>query len=161
MTKTLIAYFSYSGNTRHLAELIRDQTNGDLFQIKERVAYSTDFQSRETRAKQEAEQASTPELLVDLESIENYDRIFIGTPNWFNTMAPPVRTFLTNKNWQDKELILFNTNGGGGLGRILADVQQNTTGANLQEAFTISENRILFAEDKLIDWLNTLAKNAA
>ena len=120
--KVAVIYFSWSkdGNTRFAAETIAHKADAKLFEIKPKKPYSTDFRACCDEAKPEC----YGKELRPIEQIEGLDLsqfevVFIGTPNWFGTMAPPVRTFLTENAsaLQGKALCLFQTNGGGGMQR--------------------------------------------
>ena len=88
MNKTLIAYFSYQGHTRQLAQHIQKATDGTLFEIKPAQAYPDDYDTCEAQAKKETREGYQPELAEKCD-IAPYSTILLGTPNWFNTMAPP------------------------------------------------------------------------
>lgn len=120
--KVAVIYFSWSkdGNTRFAAETIAHKADAKLFEIKPKKPYSSDFHACCEEAKPEC----YGKELRPIEQIEGLDLsqfevVFIGTPNWFGTMAPPVRTFLTENAsaLQGKALCLFQTNGGGGMQR--------------------------------------------
>lgn len=104
---TLIAYYSWHGNTRKIAEMIADETGGDLFEIKPKVPYTTDYSQCVKQVKEEIYAGFRPEN-------DSYNTIFIGTPIWWYTMAPPVATFLESFDTAGKTVIPFHTHGGGG-----------------------------------------------
>ena len=120
--KVVVIYFSWSkdGNTRFAAETIAHKVDAKLFEIKPKKPYSTDFRACCDEAKPECYgKQLRPIQQVEGLDLSQFDVIFIGTPNWFGTMAPPVRTFLTENAsaLQGKALCLFQTNGGGGMQR--------------------------------------------
>ena len=117
-----VIYFSWSkdGNTRFAAETIARKTDARLFEIKPEKPYSTDYKTCCDEAKPECYgKELRPIKPVEGLDLTQYDMIFIGTPNWWGTMAPPVRTFLSENaaNFRGKTLCLFQTNGGGGMQR--------------------------------------------
>ena len=63
-----------------------------------------------------------------------------GTPNWFNTVAPPVATFLAENNLAGKKIALFCTNGGGGLGHIVNDIRTLSEGVEILESLNLYED---------------------
>ena len=119
--KTAVVYFSWSGNTRFAAETIAKKASADLFEIKAETSYSSDFQKCCDEAKPECygkkQRAIKPIEGLDL---AKYDMVFVGTPNWWGTMAPPVRTWVTQSKdaLKGKKVCLFQTHGGGGMQRV-------------------------------------------
>ena len=113
-TKVLIAYFSWSGNTRAAAEKIRDFTGGTLFEIQAKEPYPATYQECLARAKSECADGVRPELAATVADLAQYDMVFIGSPTWYGVLAPPVLTFLSNPALKGKSIVLFCTHGGGG-----------------------------------------------
>ena len=69
------------GNTQYLAMLIQKNTNADIFRIESKIPYSTDHRTLIDVARKEKEKKTRPELLKNVENIEQYDVIFLGYPN--------------------------------------------------------------------------------
>ena len=90
----LVVYYSYSGITRRLAEDIALITDGNLRELKSQKPYSFSYNTAVKEAREEIEKGYCPPLLEGAEAIENTDVIFVGSPNWFKTFAPPVLLFL-------------------------------------------------------------------
>ena len=107
--KTLIAWFSWSGNTRDIAERIARKTRGELFRIEREVPYSTDYSICAYReAREEADKQLRPALQGPLPEIADYDVVIIAFPIWWYTMPAPVKTFLEScPDWQGKPLYVF------------------------------------------------------
>ncbi|UKI41025.1 MAG: hypothetical protein L6V95_13155 [Candidatus Melainabacteria bacterium] len=109
MKKILIAYFSWSGNTQYIAEKIHNKVGGDMFRIETAVPYPTDY--NETAygvAKKQHEEGTKPELKNKCD-VSNYSVVFTGTPAWWYEMAPAVKTFLSENNFEGKTIIPFIT----------------------------------------------------
>lgn len=118
--KTAVVYFSWSpdGNTRFAAETIAKKAGAKIFEIKAEKAYSADFRACCDEAKPECRgKKIRPIQEVKGFDAAKYDVIFVGTPNWWGTMAPPVRTFLVKNAalLKGKTVCLFQTHGGGGM----------------------------------------------
>lgn len=129
--KVLIAYFSWSGNTKHIAEEIHNQVGGDMFRIETATPYPSDY--NETAygvAKKQHDENIFPEL-KDNGDVSNYDVIFVGTPVWWYTMAPAVKTFLKENNFEGKTIVPFVTHGGGGGYQIPSDMEKIAKGATV------------------------------
>ena len=119
--KTAVVYFSWSGNTRFAAETIAKKTSADLFEIKAEKTYNSNFGKCCDEAKPEC-QGKTLRPIKSIEGLDisKYDMVFVGTPNWWGTMAPPVRTWVTQSKdaLKGKTVCLFQTHGGGGMQRV-------------------------------------------
>ncbi len=114
-SRILIAYYSWGGNTRFVAEQIRKETGGTLFEIKPAEAYPQDYNACTQVAKQQIKDGFRPDLATKVDNIGQYDVIFIGSPNWWSNIAPPVASFAAGYDLAGKTVIPFVTHGGGGL----------------------------------------------
>ena len=94
--KTAVVYFSWSGNTRFAAETIAKKTGADLFEIKAEKPYNNDVGKCCDEAKPECN-GKKLRTIKPIEGLDlaKYDVVFVGSPNWWGTMAPPVRTWVT------------------------------------------------------------------
>ena len=121
--KCAVVYFSWSpaGNTRFAAQTIAKKSGADIFEIKAEKPYNGDFQKCCDEAKPEC-YGKTLRPIKPIEGLDlaKYDLVFVGTPNWWGTMAPPVRTWVSqNKDaLKGKSVCLFQTHGGGGMQRV-------------------------------------------
>lgn len=107
--KTLIAYFSWSGTTRKIAEKLARKTNGDLFEIKRKEPYSTDYNTTAYgESKTEAQQDLRPAVQGPLPDINAYDRVICAFPIWWYTNPKVVQTFYESyPDWNGKKLYIF------------------------------------------------------
>lgn len=155
--KVLIAYFSHSfGNTRQIAHMIQKETGGDIFEIKPKTPYTKVHKDVVAQARKEIDAGFKPELVAMPEKLNEYDVIFVGTPNWWNTMAPPVATFLSNHDFSGKTLVPFTTHGGSGLGRYPEDMKKLCPKANFLEGETFSRNSIPDSGDAVAKWIRRI-----
>ena len=121
--KVAVVYFSWSpdGNTRFAAETIAQKAGAALFEIKAETPYNADFRACCDEAKPECNgKTLRPIQPIAGLDLAQYDVVFVGTPNWWGTMAPPVRTWLTQNlaALKGKTVCLFQTHGGGGMQRV-------------------------------------------
>jgi len=137
--KVLIAYYSYSGNTKSVAEKIQQITGGDIFEIKTVQPYPKSYNEVVNQAKTEKAQEFKPEL-IDNCKISDYETIYIGTPVWWYTFASPIRTFLTENDFTGKTIKPFCTHGGGGASSTYGDIQKLCPNTTVKEGFTSYEN---------------------
>ena len=119
--KCAVVYYSWSGNTRFAAEAIAKKTGADLFEIKAEKPYNSDFQECCDEARPECYgKKLRPVKPIEGLDLAKYDLVFVGSPNWWGTMAPPVRTWVTQSKdaLKGKTVCLFQTHGGGGMQRV-------------------------------------------
>ncbi len=157
--KILIAYYSWSGNTRYAAEQIQKMTGGTIFEIKPAKAYPSDYSACVDQAKQECRDEFKPELATKVADFAKYDVIFVGTPNWWSTMAPPVRSFLSSYDFSGKTVIPFVTHGSGGMARCERDMQKACPkAAFFGKGGAFSGGSIRNAGDALRKWVDEVVK---
>lgn len=135
--KALVVYYSYTGNTRALAELVRQRTGGDLFELQPATPYSADYDTVVRQGKQEVEDGYQPPLKAKVENLASYDVIFVGTPIWWYTIAPPVATFLAQPELAGKTIVPFCTHGGYGAGHSLDDIKKLAPGSKVMEELSL------------------------
>ncbi|MBD5356800.1 MAG: hypothetical protein HDR88_07330 [Bacteroides sp.] len=97
--KVLVAYFSYGGNTKKVADAIAGHTKADLFRIERAEPYSEEFRKCAEDAKHELDDSIIPSLRGKLTDLESYDVIFVGCPVWWHTVPMPVLSFLTDSSY--------------------------------------------------------------
>lgn len=112
--KTLVIYYSLEGNTKLIAETIAKEINADILELKTKKEYPKGGFKKYLWGGKSVMFNQKPELMKIDVDIEAYDRIFIGTPIWVSTYAPPFNTFIENHNIENKKIALFACHGGGG-----------------------------------------------
>ena len=146
---TLIAYFSWSGNTEQVAQLIQEATGGDLFEITPAVPYTDDYDELLDIARQEQSDSARPELAAQVENWGRYDTVFVGYPNWWSDAPMVVYTFLESYDWTGKTLIPFNTSASGGFGRSLDNLAGSAAGATFLEGISFTERTLEDAQSEV------------
>lgn len=147
----LVVYYSYSGITRRLAEDIALITDGDLRKLKPQKPYSFSYNTAVKEAREEIERGYCPPLIQGTESVEDADIIFIGSPNWLKTFAPPILSFLKAVDLDGKTIIPFCTHGGGGFGRMIEDYKNECKNSIIKEGIALKGD---YSFDELQNWLN-------
>lgn len=153
--KSLILFYSYSGNTKKTAEIIQRHTKADLTEILPVSSYPADYDACVNQAEKEVEAGIEPAIQELKVSIGDYQTIFVGTPVWWYTIAPPLRTVLTANKWKGKTVYPFATHGGG-LGNTFAAVQKFCAGATVMKGIDIyfrGDNPAKSDED-IRNWIN-------
>lgn len=154
--KVLVAYYSRSGNTKQIAEYIQQATNGDLFEIQTLSPYPEDHQATVDQAKKEIAEGTLPPLKSKVENIQDYDIIFVGSPSWWATIAPPVATFLAEHDLSGKKVVPFVTHGGSGVGNNATDTAKWAKGATVLEGEAFRGSFVGMAQDSVNDWIKKL-----
>ncbi len=131
--KILIAYYSYSGNTKQVAEAIRQEIGGDLFEIKTEGRYPREYQAMVNQAKREINDGYRPKLTTAVSDMAQYDVVFIGSPNWWGTITPQVSSFLESYDLSGKTIVPFVTHGGGGQQNTIADLTAQCKGCKVND----------------------------
>lgn len=152
MKKLLIAYYSHSGNTKGLAELIRTETGGALLEIKPAEPYPSAYQAVVDQAKEEIRAGFRPEIR-ETADVGPYDVVLVGSPNWWSTIAPPVASFLERCDLTGKTVVPFCTHGGGGMAGLARDTRALCPGSKVLDGFAAYGNSGLRARDEVDAWL--------
>ena len=105
--KVLVAYFSYSGTTKNVANAISEKTGGDLFEIIPQDGYSNVYME----SNREIRRNERPALTDTVENMEEYDIVFVGYPVWWHATPAPINTFLESYDLTGKLIIPFCTSG--------------------------------------------------
>lgn len=153
--KVLVAYYSWSGNTKALAQHVATAIGADLFEIKPVKAYPTAYHACTEQAKQEIAAGARP-ALVELPDFAKYDAVLVGSPNWWGTLAPPVSTFIENASLAGKKMALFQTHGGGGAQRCGQDFKKQAKGEVVAEPLIISGSRAARSQAEAARWAQGL-----
>jgi len=153
MSKVLVVFYSHSKTTESLAEEIALLTDGDFRELIPEPPYSFDYNTAAKQARSEIERGFCPKLSSGLEPVDSYTHIFIGTPNWFKSFAPPIMSFLRHTDLAGKTIIPFCTHGGGGFGSIELSIANECPNSTLLPGFETTSN---FETEHVTRWLTDL-----
>lgn len=169
--KILIAYFSRAdenygvgyiekGNTAMIAEMIAEETGGELFHIERETPYPAVYDECTAEAKQELNDNARPALAEDKDLAE-YDVIFLGYPIWWGEMPMPVYTFLEGHDFSGKTVIPFCTHAGSGLSGTEKSIEDVCTDAEILDGLSIrgedAQNSQDQARETVKEWLEGLS----
>ncbi len=118
--KTLIVYYSFTGNTEKIAKMISEEINADTVRIETVKPYKGNYNEVVEQGHREVNSDFMPEIKSLSVDISDYDTIIIGSPVWWYTFAPAVKTFLTENDFSNKNICIYATNAGW-LGHTLKD----------------------------------------
>jgi flavodoxin len=151
--KILIAYFTHSGNTRTVAEIIHELTNGHLFPISPVDAYPSDYDTVVDIARKEQRSNLRPTLTSAVENLVEIQTIILGYPNWWNTMPMPVFTFLEQYDFNGKTILPYCTHEGSRMGISEQDIRRVCKGATVLPGLPIRGSQVRVAKNELSNWL--------
>ncbi len=135
--KTLVVFYSLSrGNTKRIAEMAAEYLHADLDEIETVTPYSGSYEAIVDQGQSEVESGFMPEIRPLKHDLSDYERILIGTPTWWYTMAPAVLTFCKTENFRGKIVVPFQTHGGW-KGHALKDIEENCVGAIVRNGMDI------------------------
>lgn len=133
MPKTLVAYFSASGQTARLAKTFAEAMCADLFEIEPEEGYtSTDLDWNDKKSRSSIEMndpSSRPRVLSRIADMDAYDTVFVGFPIWWYEAPRIIQTFLEEYDFTGKRMVAFATSGGSGMGSTVSILEKSTPGA--------------------------------
>lgn len=153
--KILIAYFSWGGNTKGVAEEIQRQTGADLFEITLVNPYSSDYNTVLDEAQRDQNAQARPELASHVEDMEQYDTIMIGYPNWWASIPMPIASFLEEYDFSGKTILPFCSHGGGRFGQSLTAIAKLAPDAAMGEALSVHYSGGSELSSDVADWLSS------
>lgn len=153
MSKKLVAYFSASGVTKKVAELLAKVAGADIYEIVPKVPYTSadlNWMDKNSRSSVEMrDNLSRPEIAVGDAKIEDYDIIFLGFPIWWYVAPTIINTFLESYDFSGKKIVIFATSGGSKFGKAVDGLKQSAPNAVIKEG-KILNGRL--SEDELKKW---------
>ena len=140
--KTLVVYFSATGNTKTVAEEITRLTGADLYEIVPAVPYTDEdlnYNNNECCANQEMNDASArPAIGSEAIDVSSYDTVFIGYPIWWGTMPRIINTFLDTYDLSGKTVLPFCTSGSSGITQSVSDIRAAEPDADVRDGLRAS-----------------------
>ena len=137
MGKKLVAYFSASGTTRKVAEMIAEAAEADLYEIVPKQPYSKadlNWMDKTSRSSVEmSDKKFRPEITEMDAQIDGYDEVILGFPIWWYVAPTIINTFLESYDFTGKKIVLFATSGGSGFGNTVKELIPSAPGANIVE----------------------------
>ena len=157
--KKLVVFYSYTGHTKMIAENIQRKLNCDILEIKPVKPYSTDYQIVVDEEQNNSSVGKTPDIQKIDKNLNDYDEIIIGTPVWWYTIAPVIRTFLTQNDLSNKTIKPFATNAGW-LGHTFQEIQKLCPNSKVDKGMNIvfesySDN-LVTSPDEIEKWIDEL-----
>ena len=157
MKKTLVAYFSASGNTEKIAKKLASVTGADLFEIVPEELYTKeDLNWRDKTSRSSVEmndRNARPAISSKIDDVSQYDLIFVGFPIWWYREPSIIDTFMECYDLTGKTVVPFATSGGSGMGDSAKNMQALAPSAKVIEGKKLS---MLVSEKELDKWVRSL-----
>jgi len=158
MARKLVAYFSVTGVTAKVAELIADAAGADIYQIQPEVPYTAadlNWMDKNSRSSIEMnDKKIRPAMVKRNLQVEDYDVVFLGFPIWWYVAPTIINTFLESFDFAGKKIILFATSGGSGFGKTVEELKVSVT-----DDTQIVEGKLLNGKQTLAgvsEWISSL-----
>ena len=157
MGKKLVAYFSASGTTRKIAEMIAEATAADLYEIVPKQPYTKDdlnWMDKKSRSSVEmSDKKFRPEISdIDVQ-VDKYDEIILGFPIWWYVAPTIINTFLESYDFSGKKIVLFATSGGSGFGNTVSELKPSAPDAEIVEGKVLNKA----AKQEIAEWIKSIS----
>lgn len=167
MSKKLVVFYSRAdenyvngmikklevGNTEVAAGIIEKLTDAKMFKIEQMQPYSKDYNECIAQAQADQKRDARPELKSYPETLEDYDTIYLGFPNYWGTMPMAVFTFLEHFDFSGKRIRPFCTHEGSGLGNSIKDIQRLCPDAKIEKGLAIHGGSVERSERDIEKWI--------
>lgn len=134
--KTLIVYYSYTGNTKKIANAIKNNLNCDILEVTPKIPFSNDYDE----VVAEYQNNSIKDKYIEINDIgidlKEYDKIIIGSPVWWYTICPVITSFLKKYDLSGKKIYPFATNAGW-LGKTFKDIEKLCPNSEVENGMNI------------------------
>lgn len=164
MKKMLVVYYSWSnGNTEKIALSLQKATGADIAKIETLEPYKGSYDDVVSDGQREVNRGYMRPIKPLDADVQNYDVIAVGTPTWWYTMAPAVKTFLNSQKWEGKTVVPFMTNGGW-QGHVIKDIEKECKGAKFLKPMEIQFDstggaELVTPQGKIDKWIEEVKKS--
>ena len=157
MGKKLVAYFSASGTTRKIAEIIAQVAEADLYEIMPKQPYSKadlNWMDKKSRSSVEmSDKKFRPEISNSDAQVEKYDEIILGFPIWWYVAPTIINTFLEKYDFSGKKIVLFATSGGSGFGNTVSELKPSAPDAEIVEGKVLNKA----TKQEIAEWIKSIS----
>lgn len=137
--KAIVVYFSLEGNTKYVADLIKNSIGADILRLEPVKDYPKGNASKYFWGGKSVVFGETPKLAAYDFSAEEYDVIIIGTPVWAGSFTPPIKTFLKENNLSKKKVAFFACNSGGEADKCFDKLRKEMNGCDVIATLSLTE----------------------
>lgn len=157
--KKLIVFYSYTGNTKKIANKIKEKLDCDILEVEPQVPFSDDYDEvvNEYQNNSINKEVEIKDIKINL---NDYDEFIIGTPVWWYTISPVIIEFLKKYKLENKTIYPFATNAGW-LGHTFKDFEKLCTNNTIKEEMNIvfdtnDLNKLITKEEEINNWINKI-----
>lgn len=154
-SEVLIAYFSWGGNTKGIAEQIAERTGAELFEIQLVNPYSSDYNTVLDQAQVDQSNQARPELSTLVDNMDQYDTVILGYPNWWASIPMPIASFLEEYDFSGKTIVPFCSHGGGRFGQSLTAIAKLAPNATMGEGLSVHYSGDSNLGSEIDNWIAT------
>lgn len=151
--KVLVIYYSWSGNTRQVAQAIAKELNADIYEIKTVEPYPENYSQTVNLAREQLRGNQRPAIQNDVPDLARYSAILLGTPNWWSHVSMPVFTFMDQNDLSGKVILPFVTHGGGGVASCEDDIRNKYPNADVRTAYSC--HSASYSAESIRRWLTS------
>lgn len=161
MSKKLVVYYTYTGHTKFIVDKINEKIDCDILEIKPVKPYSEDYDVVVDEYQNNESKKETPEIVKASVDLSKYNEIIIGTPVWWYTITPPIRTFLKENDLTGKKIYPFATNAGW-IGRTFNEIKSLCKNSIVENEMNIvftenyTENSLVTSDIQIDNWINKI-----
>ena len=157
----LLVYFSYTGHTKYIAEIIKQNINCDVIRLEPVIPYSNDYNKVVNDEQNQESSDKIPEIKDINIDLDLYDTIIIGTPVWWYRSAPVIRAFLKKYDLSNKIIIPYATNAGW-LGKTFNEIKSLCSNTKVVNEFNIVftsdyiKNELVTPMETIENWIKNI-----
>ena len=151
--KILIAYYSMTSHTRRVAELIQNAVGGELASIRTKETYPSDYEAMVEQGRREVNEGFLPVLNEFPVDIDACHMIFLGTPVWWYSIAPAMKSFLAGYDLSGKSIAPFCTHGGSGTAQSVSDIRSVCPNSTILGSLAVYGSRAENSRGDVEKWL--------
>ena len=157
MDRKLVAYFSASGTTKKIAEMIAQAAEADLYEITPKQPYSKadlNWMDKKSRSSIEmSDKKFRPEITDTDAQIDGYDEVILGFPIWWYVAPTIINTFLESYDFSGKKIVLFATSGGSGFGNTVSELKPSAPDAEIVEGKVLNKA----TKQEIAEWVKHIS----
>lgn len=159
---TVVIHGEVLGNTQYVAYVISENTGADIFRIEPVTPYPMNHAELEEVATKEMQDGAFPAIAAQVESMAQYDTVFVGFPCWYADMPRILYSFFEEYDLSGKTIVPFVTSGASGFAGTIGTIGKLEPNANVvQDGLSLIRTSMENAEAEVIAWLNGLMKAEA
>ncbi|MCY7009049.1 flavodoxin [Fusobacterium simiae] len=154
--KVAVVYFSATGNTKRVAEMINTNIKSDIFEIVPQIPYTSNdlnYGDSNSKTTKEKEDKSIRPAIKNKIDLSQYDVVFLGYPIWWGEAPRIMNTFVENTDLNGKTIIPFVTSGSSSIGSSAKELSKQTKGATWKDGRRFGSNT---SNDEIKKWVNSL-----